>query len=99
MEDSPKNNFSLRSSFKDDEGSIIPISKIDDYQTSISNFSTRNETGPLKIKKNKKKVDFNPFISVVNVQSYKKENYEIANDVIILDENKKEQKCILCSIF
>ena len=100
LESEPKYSYSKsRSSHKDDEGSIIPISRIDDYQTSISNFSTRNESGQLQYKKDKKKVLFNPLISVVNVKSFKKENYELTNDVILVEENKKEQKCILCSIF
>ena len=92
-----KINFRTRNSHKDDEGNIIPFSRIDDYQTSISNFSTRIESSKLKDKKEKSRVKFNPLISVVNIQSYKKENYELTNDVIIVDQ--KEQKCALCSIF
>ena len=79
---------------KDDEGNIIPISKINDYQTSMSNFSTRNESNQIKIKDNKKHVNFNPLISVVNITSFKKDNYIFANEA---DNN--EQKCALCSIF
>ena len=57
LENAPNKIYSsTRSSHKDDEGSIIPISRIDDYQTSISNFSTRNESGQLQYKKDKKKV-------------------------------------------
>ena len=86
-----------RNSLKDDEGNIIPFSRIDDYQTSISNFSTRVESSKIKTKKEKERVKFSPLISVVNIESYKKENYELTNDVIIVDQ--KEQKCALCSIF
>ena len=97
-EKAPKNYYSRkRSSHKDDEGNIIPYSRIDDYQSSMSNFSTRNESGQIREKKEKRRVQFNPLISVINVQSYKKENFELTNDVII--ENKKEEKCVLCSIF
>ena len=89
-----------RSSHKDDEGNIIPFSRIDDYQSSITNFSTRVESGQIREKiekREKRRVQFNPLISVINIQSYKKENYELTNDVIIVD--KKEEKCALCSIF
>ena len=97
LEKAPNNFYSrTRSSHKDDEGNIIPFSRIDDYQTSISNFSTRIESSKIKSKKEKGKVKFNPLISVVNIESYKKENYELTNDVIIVD--KKEQKCALCLI-
>ena len=84
-----------RISPKDEEGSIIPRSKIDDYQTSISNFSTRNESDKNVIKKAKKHVTFNPFINVINIESYKKETYESQNEEL----TNKEKKCILCSIF
>lgn len=84
-----------RNSSKDEEGSIIPRSKIDDYQTSISNFSTRNESDKNINKKAKKQVTFNPFINVINIESYKKETYESHNEEL----NNKEKKCVLCSIF
>ena len=84
----------IRSIHKDDGGNIIPFSRIDDYQTSMSNFSTRIESSQLKRKTDKKHVDFNPLISVVNIQSFKKENYVFDNDT-----NNNEQKCALCSIF
>jgi hypothetical protein len=47
--------------------------------------------------KEKKKVQFSPFINVVNIESLKKELYESTNEEFILNEN--EQKCLLCSIF
>ena len=94
-----------------------PISKIEDFQTSISAFSTRIESKTKKINsdddkkrkkkkidKNKKKVEFNPLITVVNIESFKKENYEGTFDPegrcteeIFNSDNVK--KCILCSIF
>ena len=98
LESTPKEIYSrTRSSHKDDEGSIIPFSRIDDYQASISKFSTRIESSKIKFKKEKGRVKFNPMISVVNIESYKKENYELTNDVIIVKQN--EQKCALCTIF
>ena len=99
---------------KYDEG--CPISKIEDFQTSMSAFSTRiesknnninsdnNKNKKKKRKKDKKKVEFNPLITVVNIESYKKENYEGTFDPegrcaeeILNNDNVK--KCILCSIF
>ena len=86
-----------RNILKDEEGNRIPFSIIDDYQGSLSKFSTRIESNHSKLKDKNKRVNFNPLISVVNIESYKKENYELTNDVIII--NPKEQKCALCSIF
>ena len=75
----------------------IPISKIEDFQTSISNFSTRNETERRVENKEKKRVTFNPLITVVNIESLKKETYESINGEPLQNENEK--KCFLCSIF
>ena len=38
--------------------------------------SDNNKNKKKKRKKDKKKVEFNPLITVVNIESYKKENYE-----------------------
>ena len=102
---------------KYDEG--CPISKIEDFQTSMSAFSTRiesknnninsdnNKNKKKKRKKDKKKVEFNPLITVVNIESYKKENYEGTFDpegrctdcTEEIFNNSNVKKCILCSIF
>ena len=95
-----------------------PISKIEDFQSSMSVFSTRieskshransenNKKNKKKKKKkdNQKKVQFNPLITVVNIESFKRENYEGTFDPegkcgenIFNNDNVK--KCILCSIF
>ena len=93
-----------------------PISKIEDFQTSISAFSTRIESKNNNInsdnnkrkkrkKNDKRKVEFNPLITVVNIENYKKENYEgtfdreggSCSEEIFNNNNVK--KCILCSIF
>ena len=60
-----------------------------------------------KGKKIKKKVEFNPLITVVNIESYKKENYEGTFDpegrctdcTEEIFNNSNVKKCILCSIF
>ena len=88
---------SSRSLYKDEEGSIIPISKIDDYQRSMSNFSTRKESDKKPNKKGKKKVEFNPLISVVNIESFKKQNSLVYNENDTSKE--KEKKCEACVIF
>ena len=108
-----QSNFYTRTSRnKTDEGG--PISKIEDFQTSMSAFSTRiesknnvlnsdNNHKKNKKKKINKKVEFNPLITVVNIESFKKENYENydqegnCTEEIFNDKNVK--KCILCSIF
>ena len=94
-----------------------PISKIEDFQTSISEFSTRIESKNNNIKSdnshhikrkkkknNKKKVEFNPLITVINIESFKKENYEETFDpegrcTEEAFNNNNVKKCILCSIF
>ena len=110
FEYSSHNYYTRTSRGRHEEG--IPISKIDDYQTSMSIFSTKVECNKRhnsdynydkrkKMKKGKKKVEFNPLISVVNIQSYKKENSQGGKD-----NNKEEsaddeeiKKCALCIIF
>ena len=93
-----------------------PISKIDDFQSSISAFSTRIESKNNKInsnnigkkkkkkKKSNKKVEFNPLITVVNIESFKKENYEGTFDpegrcTEEIFNNTDVKKCFSCSFF
>ena len=92
-----KSYLRKRSSHKDVAGNIVPCSRIDDYQTSMSNFSTRVESGQIKDKNEKRRIQFNPLISVITVQSYKKENFELTHDEIVVE--KEEEKCVLCAIF
>ena len=105
MEKNRLNIYKRTSLTKSEEGSIV--SKIADYQGSISAFSTRLESknnlssSELKEKgkksKEKKRVEFNPLITVINVQSYKKENYFGESNA---NERKynKIKKCISCNI-
>ena len=99
------NNYRKRSLNKSNDKSIV--SKIADYQTSITDFSTRLESKKSaslfsssepkrKVKKfkEKKRVEFNPLITVINIQSYKKENYNGPTN----SDDKKETKCVLCAI-
>ena len=93
------NNYRKRSLNKSNDKSIV--SKIADYQTSITDFSTRLEskksTSLFKKFKEKKRVEFNPLITVINIQSYKKENFtgEIdKND----EEYNRFKKCEICNI-
>ena len=101
LENNKFNYYKRASSNKSDEGNIV--SKITDYQTSMSAFSTKTSINNLsstelkeKEKKNKakKRVEFNPFITVINIQSYKKENFIDELD----NKNRKDKKCVLCSI-
>ena len=95
---------------------ICPISKIDDFQSSISAFSTRIESKnkiinsdkitkkKKKKKKSNKKVEFNPLITVVNIESFKKENYEGTFDpegrcTEQIFNNNDVKKCISCTFF
>ncbi len=104
---------------KGDEGNCTIISKIEDYQSSMSNSSTRiesknnnnsnnfinsNSKDNNNVNKEKKKVKFNPLITVVNIESFKKQNFEgnftieeNCQDEFFKEENEK--KCYMCSIF
>ena len=119
LDNIPQNSYTRtsRSNSRNKSEEGCPISKIEDFQTSMSAFSTRiesknnknnsdnnNHKKKKKKKKDKKKVEFNPLITVVNIESFKKENYEGTFDPegkcteeIFNDNNVK--KCILCSIF
>ena len=120
LDNVPQNFYTRtsRSNLKNKSEEGCPISKIKDFQTSMSAFSTRIETKnnnknntddnfhkkKKKKKKQKKKVEFNPLITVVNIESFKKENYEGTFDPEgkcpeDLFTNNKVKKCILCSIF
>ena len=115
-------NFYTRtpsSNLKNKTDEDCPISKIEDFQASISAFSTRIETKnnnknntdekfhkkKKKKKKQKKKVEFNPLITVVNIESFKKENYEGTFDPEgkctedFCTNNNDVKKCLLCTIF
>ena len=103
--ESNKINNSLRSSRKKSDEDPI-ISEIVDYQMSNSTFSTtvqskKNINLSTKIKekssqrKKNKRVQFNPLITVVNIESYKKENY-FGEYKKISGESDEEKKCMLC---
>ena len=103
--ESNKINNSLRSSIKKSVEDPI-ISEIVDYQMSNSTFSTavqskKNMNLSTKIKekssqrKKNKRVQFNPLITVVNIESYKKENY-FGEYKKISKESDEENSCMLC---
>jgi hypothetical protein len=103
--ESNKINNSLRSSRKKSDEDPI-ISEIVDYQMSNSTFSTtvqskKNMNLSTKIKekssqrKKNKRVQFNPLITVVNIESYKKENY-FGEYKKVGKESDKENSCMLC---
>ena len=103
--ESNKINNSLRSSIKKSVEDPI-ISEIVDYQMSFSTFSNtvqskKNMNLSTKIKekssqrKKNKRVQFNQLITVVNIESYKKENY-FGEYKKISKESDEEKKCMLC---
>ena len=99
LDNIPSNYFTRTSRNKVDDNII---SKIEDYQTSMSTFSAKIEhrmvIGSNKEKpKGKKRVEFNPLITVINIQSYKKENFSGPEE-----RNKnsnKIKKCVSCNVF
>ena len=100
LDNIPSNYYTRTSRNKYNEDIII--SKMEDYQTSMSTFSAKlnNKINIDSIKekgKGKKRVEFNPLITVINIQSYKKENYFGPEDNN--NDTNKLKKCISCSIF
>ena len=95
----PSNYFTRTSRNKVDDNIV---SKIEDYQTSMSTFSAKIEhrmvIGSNKEKpKGKKRVEFNPLITVINIQSYKKENYSGPDERN--NGSNKIKKCVSCNVF
>ena len=79
----------------------IPKSSIEQEETESPN-STRYETKPKSNRKIKKKVEFNQNVTVINIQSYKKEMRKnlYKNYQNFLDEDfNDEMKCVECNIF
>ena len=99
LDNIPSNYYTRTSRNKYDDNII---SKIEDYQTSMSTFSAKLENkiylNSFKEKdKGKKRVEFNPLITVINIQSYKKENFSGPNDKT--NDSNKIKKCITCNVF
>ena len=79
----------------------IPKSSIDGVEPDSPN-STRYETKTKSNRKNKKTVEFNKNVTVINIQSYKKEmkkNYNTNYPDIFDDDFNDEMKCVNCNIF
>lgn len=77
----------------------------DEISSTISDHPTRYDSGNLQIKwKPKKKVRFNPLVTVVNIKSYKNENH-IRNFFANTERKHKDDistqknNCDICSIF
>ena len=99
LDNIPSNYFTRTSRNKVDDNIV---SKIEDYQTSMSTFSAKIEhrmvIGSNKEKpKGKKRVEFNPLITVINIQSYKKENFSGPEDRN--KDSNKIKKCVSCNVF
>ena len=99
LDNIPSNYFTRTSRNKVDDNII---SKIEDYQTSMSTFSAKIEhrmvIGSNKEKpKGKKRVEFNPLITVINIQSYKKENFSGPEERN--KDSNKIKKCVSCNVF
>ena len=100
LDNIPSNYYTRTSRNKYNEENIV--SKIEDYQTAMSTFSTKienkiNISSFMDKKKGKKRVEFNPLITVINIESYKKENY--SGHDIDNDDKNKIKKCALCNLF
>ena len=99
LDNIPSNYFTRTSRNKVDDNIV---SKIEDYQTSMSTFSAKIEnrlviSSNKEKPKGKKRVEFNPLITVINIQSYKKENYSGPDERN--NSSNKIKKCVSCNVF
>ena len=78
-----------------DEGKT-PICHMDDFHGSNSNYSTRENSNKIKMPKRKKTVRFNPIVTIVNIEAFKKET-KSKHKAFKFDENEKNcmNKCVI----
>ena len=74
-----------------------PICHMEDFQSSNSNYPTRENSQKIKILKRKKSVRFNPIVTIVNIEAFKKETSKSNYKEIKFNENEKKcmNKCII----
>ena len=74
-----------------------PICHIEDFQSSNSNYPTRENSQKIKISKRKKTVRFNPIVTIVNIEAFKNETSKSNHKEFKFDENEKRcmNKCII----
>ena len=70
---------------------------MEDFQSSNSNYPTRENSQKIKILKRKKSVRFNPIVTIVNIEAFKKETSKSNYKEIKFNENEKKcmNKCII----
>ncbi len=75
-----------------------PVCHIEDFQSSNSNYPTREDSQKIKGPKKKKSVRFNPIVTIVNIEAFKKETSKTKHKDFNFNEN--EEKCMnKCNIY
>ena len=74
-----------------------PICHKDEFQSSNSNYSTRVDSNKIKVSKKKKTVRFNPIVTIVNIEAFKKETLSSNHKDFRIDRNEKDcmNKCFI----
>ena len=72
-----------------------PICHIEDFQSSNSHYSTRENSQKIKTSKRKKTVRFNPIVTIVNIEAFKKVTSKSNHKEFDFNENEKNcmNKC------
>ena len=73
------------------------ICNIEDFQSSNSNYPTREDSQKIKTSKRKKTVRFNPIVTIINIEAFKKESSKSNHKDFKLNENENKclNKCII----
>ena len=74
-----------------------PNCQIEDFQSSNSNYPTRENSQKIKTLKRKKSVRFNPIVTIVNIEAFKKESSKSNRKDFNFHENENKcmNKCII----
>ena len=69
----------------------------EDFQSSNSNYPTREDSQKIKTSKRKKTVRFNPIVTIINIEAFKKESSKSNHKDFKLNENENKclNKCII----
>ena len=73
------------------------ICNIEDFQSSNSNYPTREDSQKIKTSNRKKTVRFNPIVTIINIEAFKKESSKSNHKDFKFNENENKclNKCII----
>ena len=88
-------NININHTSRDEDKT--PICHMEDFQSSNSNYPTREDSQKIKTSKRKKTVRFNPIVTIINIEAFKKESSKTNHKDFKLNENENKclNKCII----